>query len=1248
MHRIFTILLTTVLLLPGSAYAQNSAPAHTVFLLGNTAQATVPTARLQQLRQTLEQQTGPFTVVHLGDIVANEGLAAKGDTTLADAARSRADALVALVKGLPMGKIYFLPGDKDWANSGAAGLKAVRRLEKYIEKQLPGQNAFLPTNGCPGPEVVDVAPLVRLVALNTPWFTHPFDRPEAPDTDCKTLTKEEFREQLQDLIDDTKGKNLLLVGHHPVLSNGVYGGSQPLSRHLSPPVLGTVYAAYRQNVGSPRDFANPRYQELRKELLNTLQSNPGVVYAAAHEFSLQLTPFQGNYHLVSGSFAASQHVGPQGQSLYSENAEGYSTLEYFADGTVTTHFYTFGGTAAAKEAYTTTLFRSACQERAVPQRPGGKGGEVPTNPFITNCPGAAKTVAETKPEASFQATTTVAPGLAYKGTGSKRFFIGDVYRSSWVQPVAVPTLNLSTEKGGLRPYGKGGGRQTTSLKLIAADSSEYVFRSVDKDVTKILPPELRNSFAADVLRDITATAHPYSALVTGALLDQTDILHARPRLFRLPDNQQLGPYREQYAGLLGTLEDSPKDPKSNLAGFGGSDEVTRSFNFFRKLYKDNDNRIDAPALARARAFDMLVADFGKHEDNWKWAGFKQKDGSTLYRPIPRDRDQSFTLWNGLLTYVANREWAVPSIEDFGEDFNDLKSLNWPARHLDRFLLQSLNREQWQEAAKYLQARLTPAAIDEATGKLPAEIQTLSGADLNRKLKSRIQTLPQALDDYYLLLAKRVDVVGSNKGEVFLVNRLPDGQVQVQLFDRAKEGEAPNGPALFDRTFKPRETEEICLYGLDGRDVFTVAGDGGRHSILVRIIGGDGKDRILDSSSATGLRTLTKVYDVPDTDLKLGSESDNRTSLRADVNAYDRQQFEYNSYRPSIGLGYNGNDGFTVSAGATFLRQGFRKPGFKNLYSFNAEGSTGGQRQLTASTRHRYAIGKVDAGGEVSYGNYFPYYNFFGLGNNTTFDQGQFDNRFYRARYRGVTLNAFLERVFLQRSVVRVGPTFEYYVTDFTADSYLGRLNAAPGGADIRPNSSTQRLLGLNAVLDLDLRDRQAFARRGVRLRAQHDTYRQLSGSESTFGLTQGFAEYYGTARLGIPITLVVKGGGAKNYGRDADIPFYKFTSLGLREGLRGYYRNRFTGDASLYVNSELRLSLGQVKNGFLPFYYGVFGFYDQGRVYYQGSSPGGWRMGYGGGFYIAPVVETLAFAISYQQSEENSLLQFSLGFRIDK
>ncbi|MCR5886506.1 hypothetical protein LRS06_01700 [Hymenobacter sp. J193] len=1233
------LLAAALLLTATRPVLAQTTPAHTVFLLGNTATTAPTPAHLQALRRTLEQHTGPFTVVHLGDIVGNEGLTGKQDSSTTSQ-QARADALINLLTGLPNGKLYFVPGDKDWANSGPEGLKRVRRLEKYIEKRLPGQNAFVPTGGCPGPEVVDIAPNVRLVAINSPWWTHPYDRPEAPDTDCKTMTQEEFREQLQDILDDTKGKNVLLVGHQPVVSNGIYGGHMPVLRHFLPPLVGSFYTAYRQNVGSPRDMANPAYQNFRKELLNTLQENPGVVYAAAHDYSLQLTQLAGNYHLVAGSFTEKQHVGANANSLYNKSEEGFSKLEYYEDGTVKTAFYTFEGPAKTlKEAYAGTLFQSACQE---PRLPG-----IPVNAFIPDCPTAPSGVVTTKPDAPYVASMTVTPGPQYQGGPGKRFFLGPLYRTSWTQPVQVPTLNLATDKGGLRPFGRGGGRQTTSLKLIAADSSEYVFRSVDKDVTKILPPELRNSIAADVLRDITPTAHPYSALAVSSLLDQTDILHARPRLFVLPDNQHLDSYRDQYAGLLGTLEDRPVDPKPNLPGFGGADEVRRSFSFFRQLYKDHDNRVDAVALGKARAFDMLVADFGKHEDNWKWAGYKQGN-TTIYKPIPRDRDQSFTLWNGLLTWTANREWAVPSIEDFQAEFHDMESLNWPARHLDRFLLQSLTREQWQDVGKYLQQQITPTAIDQATAQFPQEIQALSGQEINRKLKARIQELPKALDEYYLMLAERVDVVGSNKSEVFQVERLPDGNLRVRMFDKAKGTDQPDGEPLFDRTFKRKETDEVSIYGLGDDDIFTVTGQA-KHSILLRIIGGDGKDRIADESSVAGLRALTKVYDVPDTELKLSKEGDNRTSTKLDVNRYDREQFEYDGYNPRATLIFNQSDGFGAGAGFDIVHQGFRKPGFKNLYGIDIQGSTNGNFQVSLNSRYRYAIRKWDIGLRTEYGNYFQYYNFFGLGNQTTKDDDLYDDNFYKARYKGYTANAFLERTFLQRSLFRIGPSYEHYKSNFTANSLLGTENPNPIPDELRPNTQFQRLLGLNAVLDLDLRDRQSFARRGVRLRAQHDSYRQLNQAKANFGLTQVFGEFYGTARLLVPATLVVKVGGAKNYGDRNQIPFYKYTNLGLREGLRGYVRNRFTGDASAYLNTELRLALGQSKNSILPFYYGVFGFYDQGRVYFRGDSPTGWHAGYGGGFYIAPVTEQLALSVSYQTSaEESALLQFGVGFRIDQ
>ena len=66
----------------------------------------------------------------------------------------------------------------------------------------------------------------------------------------------------------------------------------------------------------------------------------------------------------------------------------------------------------------------------------------------------------------------VAANSAFKTNGSKKFWMGSNYRTEWKTPVTVPVINLSTEKGGLTPTKRGGGKQTKSLRLEAANGEE--------------------------------------------------------------------------------------------------------------------------------------------------------------------------------------------------------------------------------------------------------------------------------------------------------------------------------------------------------------------------------------------------------------------------------------------------------------------------------------------------------------------------------------------------------------------------------------------------------------------------------------------------------------------------------------------------------------------------------------------------------------------------------------------------------
>src|SRR5437867_2874649 len=119
------------------------------------------------------------------------------------------------------------------------------------------------------------------------------------------------------------------------------------------------------------------------------------------------------------------------------------------------------------------------------------------------------------------ARQTVVAGAHYHAGWLHRLLLGTHYRDLWATPLDVEVLDLSRFAGGLTPTGCGGRRQTKVLRLLGKDGRQYVFRSIDKDPTLALPPELRATFARDVVQDQISSAHPGGPLVVAPLLDAT-------------------------------------------------------------------------------------------------------------------------------------------------------------------------------------------------------------------------------------------------------------------------------------------------------------------------------------------------------------------------------------------------------------------------------------------------------------------------------------------------------------------------------------------------------------------------------------------------------------------------------------------------------------------------------------------------------------------------------------------------------
>jgi hypothetical protein len=153
--------------------------------------------------------------------------------------------------------------------------------------------------------------------------------------------------------------------------------------------------------------------------------------------------------------------------------------------------------------------------------------------------------------------TVVTPGKGYAAGGFHRWLFGSHYRDLWTTP-CVPVLDLETFAGGLRPTERGGGKQTKSLRFKGADGRQYQFRSLDKDPRHSCPggapPHVRRGGASgpDQCRPSCQCAGRESTPRRRACSTRTPSSSS-------PDSPALGPFRSDFAGLLGTIEERPTD-----------------------------------------------------------------------------------------------------------------------------------------------------------------------------------------------------------------------------------------------------------------------------------------------------------------------------------------------------------------------------------------------------------------------------------------------------------------------------------------------------------------------------------------------------------------------------------------------------------------------------------------------------------------------------------------------------------------
>lgn len=810
-----------------------------------------------------------------------------------------------------------------------------------------------------------------------------------------------------------------------------------------------------------------------------------------------------------------------------------------------------------------------------------------------------------------------------------RFWFGDNYRALWAAPVKLRVFRLEDEKGGLKILQKGGGLQTMSLRLQDSTGQQWVLRTIQKYPERGLPPKLRPTVAKDILQDQVSAAHPFAALTVPPLAQALGIPHSNPQIVYVKDDPALGKYAKDFANKVFLFEE--REPLD-------AEKTDNTEKVQRKLKDDNDNRVDEKTVLKARLLDMLLGDWDRHEDQWRWEKIDEKKGS-VYEPVPRDRDQVYYRTAGVFPWIVSHQWLKSKFQGYSDEIRDVEGWNFNARYFDRYFLNQLSEDDWREQITYVQKTLTDSVITAAVKLMPDTIFKLSGNAIIKRMKARRNNLLKQALEYYRFISIYVEIPATDKRDNFSINEQKDGELEVTVKKIKKDGDIDK--TTYHRIFKPGVTKEVRLYGFDGNDVFSVSGDT-PSPIKVRMIGGAGVDSFYVDKKLNN-RSKLYVYDRSDSTNIVPPSSDARirTSKDTGVNNYNKTSFKYDRFEPIILANYNTDIGILLIGGFSYEKHGFRGEPYSFREEFLTNYSLSRKSLLfTYVADFKNAIGNNDIRINALSRGPNNVSNFFGIGNGTPFvNEGDKKITYYRNRYDLVTTDVSLYHRYGNWLLnAGIGGQFYNSQADNNTSRFLNDYNATHPDEDV---FSTKWSVGLVGGAAYDTRNKGTITSSGVYWNTTVTSMKAINGSHNAYTqVLSEFSFYLNPDRDSVLIIANRTGGGT--YFGNAD--YFQQIKLGGPQTLRGYHTWRFTGRSMLYNNLELRLKVLDFTSYLLPGSVGIIGFNDIGRVWSATDSSNAWHDGYGGGIYVIPA-ELVLIQAAVGFSKEGSLPYISVGFR---
>ena len=334
------------------------------------------------------------------------------------------------------------------------------------------------------------------------------------------------------------------------------------------------------------------------------------------------------------------------------------------------------------------------------------------------------------------------------------------------------------------------------------------------------------------------------------------------------------------------------------------------------------------------------------------------------------------------------------------------------------------------------------------------------------------------------------------------------------------------------------------------------------------------------------------------------------------------------------IGFNPDDGLKFGFGTFFNKYDFRFIPYKYKLTLSASYTTKSQHSaFNLNGIFVNFLNDIDLHINIRKSNIL-YNNYFGFGNNSKYNKDLEKEDYYRNIQDFFVINPFLQFKLCKSTKGEIGIIYRMFENDLINDSILKYFPLGKYGM------GDYNTFEIFSSFEFDTRDNAANPFKGFYFRFNALYSPDILDNNYKYFKSELDIRLFFNLKIIKRTVFALRIGGAKILG---DYPFFNAAFLGGSDNLRGFSRYRFSGDASVFGQFEVRTDLGSA-NIIIPGRFGFHIFGDTGRVFLNNEKSDKWHYDYGGGLWLSFANRMMTTAISFAKSEEKFGFYFSLKF----